>query len=42
MNVKIKLDMPGHRREGSSPCGKKHDILYMQCKDWVEGRNVEI
>jgi hypothetical protein len=42
MNVKIMLDMPGHRREGSSPCGKKHDTLYMQCKDWVEGRNVDI
>jgi hypothetical protein len=42
MGVKVMLDMPGHRREGGSPCGKKHDQLYMQCKDWVEGKEVDI
>jgi hypothetical protein len=42
MNVKVMLDMPGHRRERDSPCGKKHDILYGQCKKWVEGEEIEI
>ncbi|KAK5065352.1 Vacuolar protease A [Exophiala bonariae] len=47
MGVKVLLDMPGHRREkgvagGSKACGEKHDLLYWQCKDWVEGRPVEI
>ncbi|KAJ9628658.1 hypothetical protein H2203_002560 [Taxawa tesnikishii (nom. ined.)] len=42
MNVTVMKDMPGHRREGDSPCGKKHDLLYWQCKDWVEGREVDV
>ncbi|RFU24359.1 hypothetical protein B7463_g11978, partial [Scytalidium lignicola] len=42
MGVKVKLDMPGHRREGDSNCGKAHDQLYWQCKKWVEGEEVEI
>lgn len=41
-NAKIMTDMPGHRREGDSPSGLKHDQLYMQCKDWVEGKQIEI
>jgi hypothetical protein len=42
MGAKVMRDMPGHRREGSNPCGKKHDQLYIQCKDWVEGKEVDI
>lgn len=47
MGVKVLLDLPGHRREkgvlgGSKICGEKHDLLYWQCKMWVEGEDVEI
>ena len=47
MGVKVLLDMPGHRREngvpdGSKKCGEKHDLLYWQCKKWVEGEDLEI
>lgn len=39
--VKVALDMPGHRREDTSACGKKHHQLYWQSKDWVEGKNID-
>ncbi|KAH8811461.1 hypothetical protein F5884DRAFT_749838 [Xylogone sp. PMI_703] len=42
MGVKVKLDMPGHRREANSVNGRMHDLLYWQCKDWVEGKKMEI
>lgn len=42
MGVKVVLDMPGHRREPETPSGKKHDVLYWQCKKWVEGEEVDI
>ena len=42
MGVKVKLDMPGHRREGSSLNGQEHDRLYMQAKMWIEGQDVEV
>jgi hypothetical protein len=47
MGVKVLLDMPGHRREngvdgGSRACGEKHDLLYWQCKKWVEGQDIDI
>ncbi|EXJ96371.1 pep2-like protein [Capronia coronata CBS 617.96] len=47
MGIKVLLDMPGHRREnrvegGSKTCGEKHDLLYWQCKAWLEGSDVEI
>ena len=47
MGVKVLLDMPGHRREkgvegGSKACGEKHDQVYWQAKQWVEGQDVEI
>lgn len=42
MDVKVILDMPGHRREPDTPCGEKHDLLYWQCKKWVEGEEVDI
>ena len=42
MGVKVMTDMPGHRREPHTPSGKKHDQLYWQCKQWVEGEVVDI
>ena len=47
MGVKVLLDLPGHRREkgvegGSKSCGEKHDVLYMQCKSWLDGEDVDI
>lgn len=47
MGVKVLLDMPGHRREngtpgGSQACGDKHDLLYWQCKRWVEGEEIDV
>lgn len=47
MGVQVLLDMPGHRREngvdgGSQACGDKHDLLYWQCKRWVEGEDIDI
>lgn len=47
MGATVLLDMPGHRREkgvpqGSIIAGEKHDLLYWQCKEWVEGAEIEI
>lgn len=47
MGVKVLLDLPGHRREngatgGSAVCGAKHDTLYLQCKAWLEGQEVDV
>lgn len=42
MGVQVLLDLPGHKREGDNVNGKKHDLLYMQAKDWLEGRDLDI
>ena len=42
MGVSVLLDLPGHRREGESINGKKHDLLYWQAKEWVEGKEIDI
>jgi hypothetical protein len=42
LGLEIMVDMPGHRREDQSLCGKKHDLLYMQAKDWIDGKDVEV
>lgn len=42
MGVKVKLDLPGHRREGESITGQEHDKLYIQAKQWVEGKDVHV
>jgi hypothetical protein len=34
MGIKVKLDMPGHRREGDNVNGKMHDLLYVQCESF--------
>ena len=41
MGVKVLLDMPGHNRESGVTKGK-HDQLYWQCKQWVEGEDIVI
>jgi hypothetical protein len=41
MDVKVKLDMPGHRRDGGIN-REEHDKLYMQAKQWLEGKNIEV
>ncbi|PYH88655.1 pathogenesis associated protein Pep2, partial [Aspergillus ellipticus CBS 707.79] len=40
MGVKVLRDLPGHRREGDSVNGKKHDLLYWMAKEWVQGGQV--
>lgn len=42
MGVKVMLDMPGHRNEGGSVTGLKHDLLYVQAKQWLEGEEMDI
>lgn len=42
MGVKVKMDMPGHRRDNDNVNGQKHDLLYWQCKKWVEGEEIDI
>jgi hypothetical protein len=43
MGVKVLRDLPGHRREKAtgSVNGEKHDLLYWQAKEWVEGGDVK-
>lgn len=41
MGIKVKLDMPGHRRDGGIN-GGEHDKLYRQAKQWLEGENIEV
>ncbi|PGG95958.1 hypothetical protein GX51_08061 [Blastomyces parvus] len=40
--IEVVKDMPGHRRDAGSVNGDKHDMLYMLCKGWVEGEDLEI
>ncbi|OGM49622.1 pea pathogenicity protein 2 [Aspergillus bombycis] len=42
MGVKVLLDMPGHRRDGNNANGQKHDLLYWQCKQWLDGEELDI
>lgn len=42
MGVKVLLDMPGHRRHVGTPNLEKHDLLYWQAKQWLEGGQIEI
>ena len=41
MGVTVLRDMPGHRRHGGAN-GEKHDLLYWQCKKWLDGEEVDI
>lgn len=47
MGVKVLRDMPGHVREnfvesGNRACGEKHNLLYWQCKRWIEEEEIEV
>lgn len=42
MGVKVIRDLPGHRRDVGTINGEKHDILYVQIKQWIDGEHVEI
>jgi hypothetical protein len=42
MGANVLMDLPGHRRERDNVNGKKHDVLYWQAKDWVEGRTINL
>lgn len=42
MGVEVLRDMPGHRRENDNANGQKHDLLYWQCKQWLDGEAVDI
>ncbi|KAM5356460.1 hypothetical protein ACJ41O_003106 [Fusarium nematophilum] len=42
MGVKVLLDMPGHRRHVGTVNLEKHDLLYWQAKQWLEGEQIEI
>ena len=41
MQVDVSMDLPGHNREKGTANGDKHDLLYWQAKDWLEGRDVD-
>jgi hypothetical protein len=40
MGVTVLKDMPGHRRHVGTVNGEKHDLLYWQCKKWIEGGDI--
>ncbi|KAF2219197.1 hypothetical protein BDZ85DRAFT_243836 [Elsinoe ampelina] len=43
LGIKCVYDLPSHRREaGTTINGEKHDMLYRQIKQWIDGENVEI
>ncbi|KAJ5667367.1 hypothetical protein N7507_003231 [Penicillium longicatenatum] len=42
MGVSVIKDMPGHNRHKETPSGDKHDLLYKQAKEWLEGGNIKI
>ncbi|KAK5694389.1 Vacuolar protease A [Elasticomyces elasticus] len=47
MGVKVARDLPGHRRDVSAPggfrtCGEAHDQLLWQCKDWLDGQDIDM
>ncbi|KAF4434804.1 pep2-like protein [Fusarium austroafricanum] len=46
MGVEVARDMPGHLREkavgGNEVAGDKHDKVYWQIKDWLDGKEVDI
>ncbi|KAF9776967.1 hypothetical protein IL306_004771 [Fusarium sp. DS 682] len=46
MGVQVAKDMPGHLREkaeeGNKVAGDKHDEVYWQIKEWLDGKEVHI
>ena len=42
MGVHIIRDLPGHRREGQNTAnGQKHDLVYEQIKQWMDGQDID-
>ena len=41
MGVKVIRDLPGHRRDVGTMNGAKHDVVYHQCKTWLEGGSID-
>ncbi|CAI7637437.1 unnamed protein product [Penicillium bialowiezense] len=42
MGVTVAKDMPGHRRQVGTAAGEKHDLLYRQAKEWLDGKEIQI
>ena len=42
MGVTVMKDMPGHRRHVGTANGDKHDTLYQQGKDWLDGKKLDV
>lgn len=42
MGVTVSKDMPGHRRHAGTASGEKHDLLYRQAKDWLDGNDIDV
>ncbi|CAG8395610.1 unnamed protein product [Penicillium salamii] len=42
MGVTVAKDMPGHRRHVGTASGEKHDLLYRQAKEWLDGKEIQI
>jgi hypothetical protein len=42
MGVTVSKDMPGHRRHAGTASGDKHDLLYQQGKDWLDGKSIDV
>lgn len=42
MGVEVLLDMPGHRRHVGTQNLEKHDLLYWQAKDWLDGKSIDV
>ncbi|GAB7354313.1 hypothetical protein MBLNU459_g4831t1 [Dothideomycetes sp. NU459] len=42
LGIKVIRDLPGHRRDVGTVNGEKHDILYQQIKQWIDGEHVEV
>lgn len=41
MGVKVVRDLPGHRRDVGTINGAKHDTLYLQIKEWMDGKDID-
>lgn len=42
LGIKVIRDLPGHRRETGTVNGEKHDLLYRQIKQWIDGEDVQV
>jgi hypothetical protein len=42
MGVSVLADMPGHRSHVGTVNIEKHDLLYQQAKDWLDGKSLNV